>query len=198
MLGIAGSPRRQGNSESLLDESLTAAAATGVLVEKVVLSTLQFSPCTSCGACEKTGICLLDDEMQPLYEKIGAAKSLIFASPIYFYSVSAWAKGAIDRAQALWSRKYVLKDPRYTAAKEGYFIAVGATSGSKLFDGALLTMKYYFDAAGYRPAGNLLVRGMDEKGTVNAFANQLEAARELGLAAGLSAGGYLAEGKAKE
>ncbi|MBS4008166.1 MAG: flavodoxin family protein [Clostridium sp.] len=188
VLGIAGSPRRNGNSEILLDEALAAAAAMGVEVDKVVLSALQYLPCISCGACEKTGICPLEDEMQPLYEKIGAAQALIFASPMYFYTVSAWAKGAIDRAQALWSRKYVLKDPRYTAAKSGYFIAVGATSGSKLFDGALLTMKYYFDAAGYRLSGSLLVRGMDEKGAVKSFAEKMDAARELGQKAALGCG----------
>ncbi|MBT9139499.1 MAG: putative NAD(P)H-dependent FMN-containing oxidoreductase YwqN [Dehalococcoidia bacterium] len=186
VLGIAGSPRRNGNSEILLDEALSAAAAMGVEVEKVVLSELQYLPCISCGACDKTGICSLEDEMQALYEKIGAAQALIFASPIYFYTVSAWAKGAIDRAQALWSRKYVLKDPRYTAAKAGYFIAVGATSGSKLFDGASLTMKYYFDAAGYAQAGSLLVRGMDEKGAVLALAEKMDAARELGQRAAIS------------
>ena len=188
VLGIAGSPRRDGNSEILLDEALAAAAAQGVMVEKVVLSALKFLPCISCGACDKTGVCTLDDEMQPLYEKIGAAQALIFASPMYFYTVSAWAKSAIDRAQALWSRKYVLKDPRYTAAKAGYFIGVGATRGGKLFDGALLTMKYYFDAAGYREAGNLLVRGMDEKGAVKAFAETMEAARQLGEKAALDCG----------
>lgn len=188
VLGIAGSPRRDGNSEILLDEALAAAAAQGVMVEKVVLSALKFLPCISCGACDNTGVCTLDDEMQPLYEKIGAAQAMIFASPMYFYTVSAWAKSAIDRAQALWSRKYVLKDPRYTAAKAGYFIGVGATRGGKLFDGALLTMKYYFDAAGYREAGNLLVRGMDEKGAVKAFAETIEAARQLGEKAALDCG----------
>lgn len=183
VLGIAGSPRRNGNSELLLDEALTGAQQQGATVEKVVLSTLKYSPCISCGACEKTGNCVQDDDMQPLYEKIGAADALIFASPIYFYSVSAWAKAAIDRAQALWSRKYVLQDPRYTAEKQGFFIGVGATRGSRLFDGTLLTMKYYFDAAGYFPAGELLVRGMDKKGAVKHSAEYFAAARQLGCTA---------------
>jgi multimeric flavodoxin WrbA len=180
VLGIAGSPRRGGNSEILLDEALTAARGKGSDVDKVVLSTLEFSPCIACGSCEKNGRCVLDDDMQLLYEKIGAADAMIFASPIYFYSVSAWAKGAIDRAQALWSRKYVLKDVRYTAEKKGYFIGVGATKGGRLFDGALLTMKYYFDAAGYQPVGELLVRGVDEKGAVKEHGQYVQEARKLG------------------
>lgn len=183
VLGIAGSPRRHGNSEILLDEALAEAARQGAMVEKVVLSTLRFAPCISCGACEKTGVCVQNDDMQPLYEKIAEAGAMIFATPIYFYSVSAWAKGAIDRAQALWSRKYVLKDPRFTAEKKGLFISVGATGGEKLFSGAHLTMKYYFDAAGYYPAGELLVRNVDAKGAVNNHSRHLAAARELGVMA---------------
>lgn len=188
VLGLAGSPRRGGNSESLLDEALLGAREAGATVEKVALSALRFSPCTACGACEETGVCVLEDDMQGLYELLGAADALIFASPMYFYGVSAWAKAAIDRVQALWSRKYVLKDPRYNGEKWGYFIGVGATKGSKLFTGTLLTMKYYFDAAGYAPAGEVLVRGVDAKGKIKAHPEHLAAARELGVRAGSGRG----------
>ncbi|MCW3491307.1 flavodoxin family protein [Dethiobacter alkaliphilus] len=183
VLGFAGSPRRGGNSETLLDEALAGAKEAGADVEKVVLSELDFTPCISCGACEESGDCVFDDDMQALYDKIGAADALIFASPIYFYAVSAWAKGAIDRGQALWARKYVLKDERYTAKKNGYFIGVGATKGAKLFDGAELTVKYYYDAAGFELAESLLVRGMDEKGVVKDSPEYLHQARALGAQA---------------
>jgi multimeric flavodoxin WrbA len=163
-----------------LDAALEGARVAGAEVEKVVLSNLEITPCIACGCCEKTGNCILEDDMQELYERIGACDALIFASPIFFYSVSGWAKAAIDRAQAMWSRKYVMKDERYTADKPGYFIGVGATKGSKLFDGALLSMKYYFDAAGFTPSGNLLVRGVDEKGAIMEHPEHLEAARALG------------------
>jgi multimeric flavodoxin WrbA len=183
VLGIAGSPRRGGNTEILLDQALVGAASAGAKVEKVVLSDLDYNPCIACGGCDRTGQCVLDDGMQQLYDKIGEADALIFASPIYFYAVSAWAKGAIDRSQALWARRYVLKDKRYTADKKGYFIAVGATKGKKLFDGALMTMKYFFDAAGFTPAGELLVRGVDEKGAINHHGKDLEAAYAMGMSA---------------
>jgi len=105
----------------------------------------------------------IKDDMQELYEKIADSDAMIFASPIYFYGVSAWRKSAIDRCQALWARKYILKAPRFTAGKKGYFICVGATKGERLFEGAKLTMKYCFDAAGYEPAGELLVKGVDAR-----------------------------------
>ena len=180
VLGLAGSPRRGGNSEILLDEALAGAKEAGASVEKVVLSTRSFSPCISCGKCEKTGICVINDDMQDIHKLISDCDAMVFASPIYFYSVSAWAKAAIDRSQALWSRKYILKDPRFTADKKGVFIGVGATKGSKLFDGTLLTMKYYFDAAGFYPAGELLIRGVDEKGDICNHPEHLTDAKALG------------------
>lgn len=183
VLGVSGSPRRGGNTEILLDEALAAAREAGAETKKVVLSELKYSSCISCGACEKTGVCSLKDDMQALYELIGAADAMIFSSPIYFYAVSGWSKCAIDRAQALWARKYILKDPRYTADKKGYFICIGATRGPRLFEGAKLTMKYFFDAAGYTPAGELLVNGIDEKGDIRRYPEHMASARDLGAAA---------------
>ncbi|HHX75026.1 MAG TPA: flavodoxin family protein [Firmicutes bacterium] len=180
ILGLAGSPRRNGNTEILLDEALAGAKAAGAETEKIVLSTLKFSPCISCGNCEKTGNCILQDDMQAVYEKIIAADVMIFATPNYFYNVSAWAKAAIDRSQALWSRKHVLKDPRMRLNKPGYMISVGATKGRKLFKGTMLTMQYFFEAAGYKQAGSLLIRGVDAKGDILKYPDYLNAAVELG------------------
>ncbi|HHU30493.1 MAG TPA: flavodoxin family protein [Firmicutes bacterium] len=106
VLGISGSPRRNGNTEILLDEALKSAGEAGADTEKVILQKMKFSPCIACGSCDNTGICVLKDDMQELYEKIIAADALIVSTPIYFYNVSACLKAAIDRAQALWARRY--------------------------------------------------------------------------------------------
>lgn len=183
VLGVSGSPRRGGNTEILLDEALAAARAAGAETKKIVLPALKYSSCMACGACESTGICIQKDDMQGIYEMIGAADAMIFSSPIYFYAVSGWAKSAIDRAQALWARKYRLKDPRYTGEKKGYCIFVGATRGARLFDGARMTMKYFYDAAGFVPSGDVAVNGIDEKGDIRQYPEYMEAARRLGAAA---------------
>jgi multimeric flavodoxin WrbA len=183
VLGVSGSPRRGGNTEILLDEALAAAGAAGAETKKIVLPGLKYSSCMACGACENTGICIQKDDMQEIYEMIGAADAMIFSSPIYFYAVSGWSKCAIDRAQALWARKYRLKDPRYTGEKKGYSIFVGATRGARLFDGARLTMKYFYDAAGFVPSGDVAVNGIDEKGDIRQYPQHMEAARRLGAAA---------------
>ncbi|UWG98780.1 flavodoxin family protein [Dehalobacter sp. DCM] len=180
ILGIAGSPRKGGNTETLLDEALASAQAQGARTEKVLLSSTRIAPCMGCGACERTGECIQKDGMQKLYDTILSADVILFASPIYFYSVSGTAKCAIDRTQALWSRKYKLKDERYYQKKKGYFISVSASKGERVFEGAQLVMKYFFDAAGYELTGELLIKGIDSNGEIKKHPAYLQAARELG------------------
>jgi multimeric flavodoxin WrbA len=119
--------------------------------------------------------------MQLLYEKLLEADHVILASPMFFYGVTSQAKAIIDRCQALWVRRHVLgmgkEDKR---ERRGVFISVGATRGTKLFDGAVLTVKYFFDAIGVKYSGDLLVRGIDNKAQIKEHPTALEDAFRLG------------------
>jgi multimeric flavodoxin WrbA len=181
VLGIMGSPRRQSNTEILLDKALEGAREAGAEVEKVLVSKLKISPCLEIYACRKDGNCAIKDDMQLLYKKLLEADHIIFASPIFFYGITSQAKAVIDRCQALWIRRHVLgmgkKDKR---VRRGVFISVGATRGTKLFDGAVLTVKYFFDAIGVKYSGDLLVMGIDNKGQIEEHPAALEDAFRLG------------------
>jgi multimeric flavodoxin WrbA len=181
VLGIMGSPRRQSNTEILLDRALEGAREAGAEVEKVLVSKLKISPCLEIYACCKDGNCSIKDDMQLLYKKLLEADHVIFASPMFFYSVTSQAKAIIDRCQALWVRKHVLgmgkEDKR---ERRGVFVSVGATRGTKLFDGAVLTVKYFFDAIGVKYSGDLLVRGIDNKAQIKEHATALDDAFRLG------------------
>jgi multimeric flavodoxin WrbA len=181
VLGIMGSPRRKSNTDILLDKALEGAKAAGAEVEKVLVSKLKISPCLEIYACRKDGNCSIKDDMQLLYEKIMETDHIAFASPIFFYGITSQAKAIIDRCQALWIRKHVLgmgkEDNR---VRRGVFISVGATQGKKLFDGAVLTVKYFFDAVGVKYSGDLLVRGVDNKGQIEEHPVALEDAFCLG------------------
>jgi multimeric flavodoxin WrbA len=181
VLGIMGSPRRQSNTEILLDKALEGAREAGAEVEKVLVSKLRISPCLEIYACCKDGDCAIKDDMQVLYKKLLEADHVILASPIFFYGVTSQAKAVIDRCQALWARRHVLgmgkEDKR---VRRGVFISVGATRGKKLFDGAMLTVKYFFDAIGVKYSGDLLIRGIDNKGQIGEHPEALEDAFRLG------------------
>jgi multimeric flavodoxin WrbA len=179
VLGIMGSPRIGGNTDLLLDAALRGASEAGADVEKVVADRLKITPCKEIYQCEKDGTCPFQDDMQPLYRTILEADVIIAASPMFFYTLSPQILTLISRCQALWARRYILKDLDI-ALKKGVFIGVGATKGSKLFDGAKLTAKYFFDAVNATYTADLLVRGVDKKGEIQEHPTALNDAYELG------------------
>jgi multimeric flavodoxin WrbA len=99
---------------------------------------------------------------------------------MFFYGITAQVKALIDRCQALWARRYVLKQSPPNSARRGAFIAVGATKGKQLFYGSILTVKYFFQAIGVNYAEELLVRGVDDRGAIKEHPTALSDAFELG------------------
>jgi len=183
VLVFLGSPRKKGNSEVLTEAVLKGVRVAGGTPEIIRLCELTISPCLNCGGCDKTGKCVVEDDMTPLYDKILATDLIILASPIFFYGITAQAKAFIDRTQALWNRKKLLKEKgewQDNPARRGFFISVAATSGSRIFEGAVLTMKYGFDAIGTAYDRDLLVTGPDRRGDMAKFEQQLKEAEEAG------------------
>lgn len=183
VLIFLGSPRKKGNSEMLAEAICRGIEQAGGSFELVRICALQFSPCIGCGGCDKTGHCVVEDQMIPLYEKIESARRLMIVSPVYFYSITAQAKAFVDRCQALWNRKYLKvkagtwqQDPE----RKGYLVSVAATKGEKVFDGSILTMKYTCDAMGLEYGGELLVRGIDRRGEMEKDVASMQRAEDFG------------------
>jgi multimeric flavodoxin WrbA len=179
---ILGSPRKNGNSETLAQ-----AVAGGILqhphatLEFIRLNDLHISPCQGCGGCNKTSTCVIDDDMTPLYEKVDACDQLILVSPIYFYGLSAQGKIFIDRFQARWARKYLAGVRfRIDEQRKGYLLATAATEGKKVFDGALLTARTFLDTIDLELGNSLLIRGVDQRGAVKERSEILEQATAFG------------------
>jgi multimeric flavodoxin WrbA len=183
VLGIFGSPRRGGNTETLLEEALKGAEKEGAEIERLYLSDFTLTPCKECHGCDHTGNCVILDDMEKIYPRLLEADIVILASPIFFYGVTAWAKALIDRSQAFWTRKYLLKDPslgKEGTRRKGFFISVGATKGPKVFDGAVLTVKYFFDVLNAEYGGELVFRGVEAKGDILNHPEALQQAFEAG------------------
>ncbi|MEK6528146.1 MAG: flavodoxin family protein, partial [Nitrospirota bacterium] len=95
----------------------------------------------------------------------------------------AQAKALIDRSQSLWARKYILKkkeDAVPGKKRLGFFISVGGTKGEHLFDGAIKTVKYFFDAINVEYAGELLFRQIGVKGEIEKHSEALKQAYQVG------------------
>lgn len=190
VLVIHGSPRKDGNTDILLGEAVRGIRETNkyMQVEEIFLSDIQVTPCKECRACDKTGRCVIKDDMQSIYSGLTSCDYVVLGSPIFFYSVTAWAKAMIDRTQALWAKKYLVRESVSKKKKEergGWFVSVGATRGERLFQGAILTAKYFFDTIDVPYRGDLLVRGVDEKDEIRNHREVLSKAYNLGVEIGL-------------
>ncbi|ACL15690.1 flavodoxin family protein [Methanosphaerula palustris] len=175
VLAFAASPRRHGNSETLLDWVIAAMEKKdGVVVEKVVLNEADVHPCKGCNACERLNRCVQDDGMTPLYDSIVDADVVIVALPIYCMGVCAQVKALIDRAQVFRSRKYVLHLPvipvERVGKRVGLLIATAGQTWPYVFDGALPSVKCFFHVSAIRDPEMkyLLINGVDEAGAVKA------------------------------
>jgi multimeric flavodoxin WrbA len=184
VLGISGSPHRHGNTETLLDRFLEGAHASGGSVEKVVLKTLQYSPCRGCNACHKTGECIVHDDAVILYEKILASDCLAVASPIYTMGITAELKGFIDRQQYLWARKFILKTLYFTddhiKRHKGIFISTAGLGWENVFDGAFPVITALFNTTGFEYYDNVIANNMDAYGGINKHPIALKDAFEKG------------------
>ena len=189
LLCISGSPRRGGNTDRLLNEAILGAAGKGALIKHIVLADLDIAPCAHCDGCIQTGgRCVIEDDMQQIHADIREYDRFIVASPIYFMGVTAQVKAMIDRCQALWVIKHLLKMPvglNKDTARKGAFISAGGTNYSNLFTGSIVTMKSWYKTLDIEYTEELLVPGMD---SYNASAGQ-----QALLARALSLGRQIAD-----
>jgi multimeric flavodoxin WrbA len=147
VLILSSTPRKNGNSSILCDRFAEGAREAGHTVEKVNLREKTIHPCTGCYACARTGKCAQKDDMAAILASMEAADTIVMATPVYFYTMSAQMKTVIDRTVA-----------RYTAIrnKEFYFIVAAA-------DGNKAAMERTIE--GFRGFTSCL-NGAREKGTV--------------------------------
>jgi multimeric flavodoxin WrbA len=178
VVGIAGSPRRGGNTRLLLAEVMRGAASKGAEVRTIVLSELNIAPCQHCNYCFEAGDCKLDDDMQLVYRELAAADRIVLASPIQFMGVTAQAKAMIDRCQSLWARKYKLHRPPLgdRRTRKGLFVSVGGSRLAGLFEPALATVKALFTSLDVDYAGKLVFPGIDDIGAITRHPDALKQA----------------------
>jgi len=170
VLGLCCSSRKGGNSEILLNEALQGARQEGAEIELYSVAGKDIRSCDGCHACMKTGKCLIQDDMQDIFNKIVESKGLIFSVPSYYYGMAGVAKNILDRTTSL-------NQPNRTMAnKVGSVIAVAASLGVA---DILKDIYFYFVGKQVLPANFVGAYGL-EKGDVKNLPNGLKAARDAG------------------
>lgn len=185
IVAIYGSPRKEGNTSRLLREAIKGMKEARATVQEFFLRDMQIKPCMEIYGCKETGRCVIQDDSQIIAEALEEADGIALASPVFFYTVSAHTKAFMDRCQSFWVKKYWIDRVPFGSRNDkraGLFISVGATKGQKLFDGVLLTVRYFLDAVDATLWKSLLYRGLDGPDDVLKFPAYLEEAYEAGKA----------------
>ena len=174
VLILSASPRKGGNSETLAREFAAGAAEKGHQVETVFLREKNYAFCKGCLACQKLGRCVIADDAVEIAEKMAAADVLVFATPVYYYSVSGQLKTMLDRANPLFTADY--------AFRQVYLLAAAAEAEDHAVEGAQKAVEGWvecFEKASL--TGVVFAGGVTEPGDV-AGHPALEKARQMGAA----------------
>lgn len=103
VLGVCGSPRKDGNTSILMKEVLNRIEGEK---EFISLADLKINPCISCDRCWKENVdCVVDDDIKKIILKLEMCDAVVLGSPCYFKSVSAQLKMLMDRTVSIYSKE---------------------------------------------------------------------------------------------
>ena len=178
ILVLLGSPRKKGNTAVLANQIIAGAESAGATTQKIFLHGLDISPCQACYACQRPDSkgCAIDDEMQPIFNKLIEADGWVIASPVYWFSMSAQTKLFLDRCFALPAYK---KD-----AFTGKRIAVAMSFGDEdaFISGCVNALRTFQDSVRYVGANlvGMVYGSADKPGEIKSNLSLMQQAEVLG------------------
>jgi multimeric flavodoxin WrbA len=182
VIAFLGSPRKGGNTETLLKEAVRGVRASGFKVRIFDLNRMNIAPCQNCGGCNKTGRCVVKDDMQKVSQAIRKADRIILTSPVFFSGLSAQVKTMIDRCQQFWCEKYILKKPIAEGqhGRKGLLIIVGGQKKPTGVKCSEATAIAFFRTVSVPEHKTLSFTGIDAKGEILLYPDALNEAFEAG------------------
>jgi multimeric flavodoxin WrbA len=179
IIAFRGSPRKGGNTDTLLREAIKG---TGMDVRVFELNSMHIQPCQNCGGCEETGVCIIPDDMVEVIEAIRGADRIIMASPVFFLGVSAQAKAMIDRCQQIWCEKFLLKKeiPAGKHGRKGLLLVVGGMKNMHGVECSERTVRAWFRTISVPEHRTLSYTQVDAMGDIQKHPTALKDAFEAG------------------
>ena len=183
-VAFLGSPRKDGNTDLLLQAAIKGVESSGLSVKIFRLGLMNNRPCQNCGGCEQTGECIINDDMAEIYHEIRTADRFILSSPIFFFALSAQTKIMIDRCQSFWCEKYLLKKPIPSGpyGRKGLLLLAGGMKKEVGAQCSEATAKAFFRTISVPEHATLSYLGIDAKGAVLQHPSALEEALKAGEA----------------
>ena len=173
ILFVSSSLRAGSNSERLAQEAARGAQDAGNEVEFVSLKDKDLRFCKGCLACQKTGKCVIKDDMTEMIAKVQSAEALVFVTPIYYYELSGQLKTFLDRCNPLFPQEY--------AFREVYLMTASAEDGDEVYETAVGGLKGWIDCfPKCRYAGVFSGGGLNDGGEAEQKPDMLERAYAFG------------------
>lgn len=172
VLVLSSSPRVGGNSDLICDALIEGANSAGNEVMKINTAEMNISPCIGCDYCKThNGECVQKDNMEKILFEMQKSDVVVFATPIYFYNMSAQLKCVIDRTYCMYHNLNF---------KKTIFIATAANVNESSMDTAIAGYNSYLSCLrGVSSVGIITATDVWNKGDVN-YSNAMEKAYELG------------------
>ena len=178
ILVLLGSPRKKGNSTALAQKIVEGAESAGAAVEQIYLHGQDIAPCHACYGCTKPDAksCVIDDDMQPIYQKLTDADAVVIASPVYWFTMSAQTKLFLDRCFALFHiNKAALADKNIA-------IAMSYADQDPFVSGCVNALRTFQDAFAYIGARitGMVYGSADDPGDIKSNQALMQEAEALG------------------
>ncbi|MFH0809774.1 MAG: flavodoxin family protein [Pseudomonadota bacterium] len=178
-IGISGSPRAGGNTDTLLAACLDGIRAAGARAETIYVRDLRVSGCLECLRCQEGEGCPQEDDAQGVLSRLATADLVIMAAPVFFSGVPAQLKTLIDRAQPLWPHRLPPDHPR-RQWRASFFLTVAAGNRPEAFAGSVQTARSFLATLGTTYMGELTAGGLEPPGAAAADSDLLRRARDEG------------------
>ena len=173
VIGIIGSPRRNGNTEVIVDSIIEGAEEVGVVSQKVILKDLKVAPCKACNVCSKNSSCVHQDDMENLLAQMFDSDVWILGTPVYWWGPTAQFKAFLDR----W---YSVNDRSLFRGKEIVLVIPSGGAGEYYYGPTKDILERIIDYLGMIHVRTILAPGIGEKGVVKEHPEILDSARQTG------------------
>lgn len=176
IVGFSGSPRKDGNTDILVNQIMVGASEKGAEVKFFHLNKMNIKPCQADNYCKSHDRCAMKDDMQGIYDEIMSADAVVLGSPVYMWQMSAQTKILVDRF-------YAFLNEDYTSKVKGKNIVLAYAQGNPQED----IFKGYFDYnanmlhfLGFNVKDTLVAAGVRDKGDVLKNPELMEKAKDIG------------------
>jgi multimeric flavodoxin WrbA len=177
VLGLEGSPRKNGNTEKLVKAILDGATEKGADTKFYKLVNMNISLCQGCFSCRETGTCVTEDDMLLLLGEIQSSDVIIVGSPVYMWQVSGQTKLFMDRLVPFIKPDFT---SRLKGKKRVFMVFTQGNPDEQTFKVYFEYLENLFSFLHYDVKGTMVATGTRDPNDILQQTDLLEKAREIG------------------